>query len=64
MTGANLVRHVQPESYYARIHARGKLIWKSLKALTISKVFPAPRDGCHQKFWRGNFEICFSPRLR
>ena len=28
---ANLVRHVQSGSYYARIRVRGKLIWKTLK---------------------------------
>ena len=33
---ANLVRHVQSASYYARIRVRGKLIWKSLKTDRIS----------------------------
>jgi len=33
---ANLVRHVQSGTYYARIRVRGKLIWKSLKTDRIS----------------------------
>jgi integrase len=33
---ANLVRHVQSRTYYARIRVRGKLIWKSLKTDRIS----------------------------
>jgi hypothetical protein len=33
---ANLVRHIQSGSYYARIRVRGKLIWKSLKTDRIS----------------------------
>ena len=32
----NLVRHVQPGNYYARIRVRSKLIWKSLKTGRIS----------------------------
>jgi len=33
---ANLVRHVQSDTYYARIRVRSKLIWKSLKTDRIS----------------------------
>jgi len=33
---ANLVRHIQSGTYYARIRVRGKLIWKSLKTDRIS----------------------------
>jgi hypothetical protein len=33
---ANLVRHIQSETDYARIRVRSKLIWKSLKTDRIS----------------------------